>query len=153
MEHFSDLLPEAWPAELSPPILAGMAAAILVFAFEIVLLRKQARFSRKKRKKELAISRGHVIQARRVEAWSTDETGYDDHILFHAIYVYEVNGRTLKYRYLAPEVPPMIKTLYYLNDPRKVFDGRERQNPVIRLLACLLPLAAAVAVINLLGGI
>lgn len=153
MEDVSDLLRRFWETEGSFTLLAGMAAAIAVFVIEIVLLRRQTGHSRKEKQIELAVSRGHVVRARRIKAWDDDETGHDVHSWFHAVYVYDVNGRTLKYRYRGKEVPPVTKTLYYLNDPRKTFDSREQKNPVLILLLYILPLAAAVAVINLLGGI
>ena len=70
--------------------------------------------------KEKAISRGHVVTAKRYKMSSLidDAPGLYPGPKHCAWYKYEYNGKTYKYRHW-DQWPPMEITLYFIDNPRK----------------------------------
>lgn len=73
---------------------------------------------------------------------------------FHGTYSYEVDGKSYQYRYMSKVTPPYELTLYYISNPRKAFrDEVKTEEHSLALLGVLLPIAAGILVVFLLGGV
>lgn len=129
-------------------VVAGMIVVIVLFVLEIILLKKHRP---RNKQVEKAVAMGHVVKAKRTQAWDDDLTRTSTSSYIHATYVYEVDGKEYRYHYLKRAAAPLILTLYYLNNPSHAFTGEEKRNPILGLLFYIVPIAAGVAVMLLLG--
>ena len=87
----------------------------------------------------------------RVKTWDDDTTGYSVDSWFHARYVYEVDGRKYTCRYMRKVTPPVMLTLYYLNNPKKAFTGEEKESRFLPVVCLVLPILLGALVLQLLG--
>lgn len=76
------------------------------------------------RKRDIAKSRGHVIEASLLQKYPSGKIGNYD---WHATYLYTIHGEEKKYRafFNCPNTPPRILYLYYIDSPKKVFSVSE----------------------------
>ena len=108
---------------------AVFAVLILAYIPSIKLQIRANNAMSLERKLERCRAKGHALEARLVKSWvSTDEeeNGRWEHWC-HATYEYALDGKTKTYRALfrnAQDAPPRL-TLYYDNDPRKLFSQSE----------------------------
>ena len=97
---------------------------------------------------------GHIVKAKRSKAWDDDHTGYSVDSWYHGTYIYEVDGKSYKYRYMGKVYPPLELTLYYISNPRKTFGAENKTKEYsLALLALILPIAVYVFVVFLPGGV
>lgn len=151
MDGFLDLLNRLVTEVFDWKIFCGIVVAIIVFIIEIWFNRN---FKMRNRCVEKAIRLGHIVKAKRVEAWDDDSTGYDVNSWFHGTYSYEIDGKSYKYRYMSKVSPPYELTLYYINNPRKTFRNENKaKEHSLALLSLFLPIAAGILVVFLLGGV
>ena len=73
-------------------VAAGMAVVILLFVLEIIWLRK---YRPRNKRVEQAEALGHVVRAKRIQAWDDDltRTSTSTSSYVHATYLYEVDGK------------------------------------------------------------
>ena len=151
MAEFLDLLNRFMTEVFDVKVFCGIAAAIIVFIFEIRVTRN---LRLRNRRVEKASQLGHIVKTKRVKAWDEDTTGYDVHSWFHGTYRYEVDGKSYQYRYRSKVSPPYELTLYYISDPRNAFRNEQTtKGHSLALLGLLLPIAAGILVVFLLGGV
>ncbi len=72
------------------------------------------------RKRDIAISRNHVIQSTLVDSF---RSGKDSNKMWHAKYLYVIDGEERIHRCMFnfPSVPSRTATLYYVDNPKKIF--------------------------------
>ena len=152
-ERFKNLISQI---DIDPKIAIMVISVILIFVFEIILLKKGIINDRKNngKKVEKAKKLNHIVKAKRVEIWDDwhqTRSIPDSH--WHAKYIYTVNSKEYVYRYLGKSHPPYELTLYYINNPKRIFSYEEKQSPIFNLIFYILPILVGYIVINLLGGI
>ena len=103
---------------LSFNVVCGIVAIIVTFVVEIKYIQKH---KVKDKRKEEAIRKGHVIKAKRIKMWY-DKVPNNVDSYYHAKYEYEVSGKSYIYRYMGKTFPPYTISLYYKNNPRRVWD-------------------------------
>lgn len=150
MNEFLGLIEEFFTSVFNFNVFVGIIAAIVVLAIEIVYMNKHGKSNKKVEK---AKQLGNVVTAKRIKMWNDDITGTSVDSWVYATYVYEIRGRTYQYKYMDRQTAPITLELYYIDNPRKVFTGKEKKNAFISLLFYLVPIAVAVIIINLLGGV
>lgn len=144
LKEFSDIM--------SFNVLLGIAVMVVLIIAEIKFIRnKGIKNKRQERRLEKAKSLGHAVTAIRLEQWK--DTPVDPNSWVHATYAYEVNGKYYKYRFMEREAAPRTITLYYINNPHKTFRGTVEDSVFLMLLFYILPVAAGILTISLLGGI
>lgn len=125
---------------------------IFVFIIEFILLKKGViDFTVNKRKMRKAINLNHTIKAYRISYFDDGIPRYTrTNSWYHAKYEYKINGEKRIYRYLSKQFPSSEITLYYINNPRRLFnyDGRISRFAV---LIYIIPFAVAIVLMNLLG--
>lgn len=137
----------------SPQMIVALVFLIALYALEFHWLSK--RKDALEERKQKAIAEGRVVHGTMVKSWYKKSEKYRDRT-YHAVYVYEVNGRKYKRSAFSnfAELPHMMP-FYYVNTPDKVFcDYDDNNDNVIRLLTPILlifPLAAAYLLAMLLG--
>ncbi len=150
MEQFADLIKEFNTSVFNFNVTCGIIAGIVVFIIEIKCVRK---YKKKDTRKEDAVRKGHVIQAKRINMWDDGTTKYDVNSYYHAKYQYEISGQKYIYRYMGKNFPVTNISLYYKNNPRHVWsDLEKKENPLVILLG-LIPLATMITVVYILGGV
>ena len=152
MDEFIALLGEFQTSVYNPNVFCGIGAAIIVFVIEIILLRRYYKLKRNK-KREQAIELGHVVKGTRVKKWDDDPYKRRQDSYFHATYMYVVDGTEYKYSYMGKISPPLTVDLYYLKNPKLVFSDLESKKEHFWVIIYIIPLAVAIWVINLLGGV
>lgn len=150
MDEFVDLINEFFNSVFNINVFVGIVAAIFVLVLEIIYINKH---SKSNKKVEKAKQLGNVVIAKRIKMWNDDITGTSVDSWVYATYTYEVRGKSYQYKYMDRQTAPITLELYYIDNPRKVFTGKEKRNTIISLLFYLLPIAVAVITINLLGGV
>lgn len=102
--------------------------AVLIGTFIISgkIINKIGYVLQEQKKVDEAKARGHVIKATRVDSWSeyeSSDTRYEaGGKKRHGSYEYEIDGEVRKYNgYFKHRLPPKTITLYYIDDPKKVF--------------------------------
>ena len=105
----------------------ALVFATLIVGFIIVLpiYKKVDYYISRERKRDIALSRGHVLDAKLVkyrQDFDESDTGWRDWYT-HATYEYVVDGQTKKYRAIFKHggSPDPILHLYWIDNPRKVF--------------------------------
>lgn len=130
-------------------VLCGAVVWIYIVIQEGVYIRTH---KTRDRKKDIAIERGHVVKAKR-EYMSYDDK-YDVNSYYYATYYYQIDGCQYKYRYMGKNFPPLVATLYYVDNPRHTFSRiKPKRHWLDSPLYLILPTVAAVVIINLLGAI
>ena len=150
MGEFVDLINEFFNSVFNINVFIGIAAAIFVLVLEIIYMNKHKKVNRKVEK---AKQLGNVVTAKRVSTWTDNGDGTSMDSWVYATYTYELSGKTYRYKYMKRQFAPVTLTLYYLDNPRKVFTGTEKKNSFFSLFFYLIPMAVAVIIINLLGGV
>ena len=148
--EFVSLIEEFWTSVFNFNATCGIVVGIIVLVFEIKCLNK---FKRIDKRKEEALKRGHAIRAKRIRMWNDWEPDSGGGSSFSATYEYVVNEKRYIYRYLGAAFPAIEITVYYKNNPKRAWSDLERRDSIFTLFVYLLPLAAAVVVILLLGGV
>ena len=143
---------------LSPPFIAGFITWLMT---QIVMFVFMIRHKPRNRKVEEAVRRGHVVKAYiagRGYEKNRPEEGTKGRLSFSCDYEYIVDGKKMVYRYQGYTMPPSPLTLYYIDDPKKVFPG-DGVNNYWRDMAGLryavifiIPLILGVLVVRALGG-
>lgn len=150
MNEFIRLVDEYFDSVFKFNVFIGIVAAIVVFILEIIYMNNHKKDNKKvERAKQL----GNVVTAKRVHTWTDDRHGTSMDSWVYATYTYEVSGKLYRYKYMDRQFAPVTLTLYYISNPRKVFTGEEKENTFFSLLFYLVPIAVAVIIINLLGGV
>ena len=145
LKEFSDIM--------SFNVLLGIVVMVVLIIAEIKFIRnKGVKNKRQERRLEKAKSLGHAVTAIRLEQWN-DTPRVDPNSWVHATYAYEVSGKCYKYHFMEREAAPRTITLYYINNPRKTFRGKVKDSVFLMLLFYILPMAAGILTILLLGGI
>lgn len=145
---------------LSPPFIAGFITWLVT---QIVMIVFMIRHKPRNRKVEEAVRRGHAVKAyivgRVYKEYNSPEESVKERQIYRCDYEYVVNGKKMRYRYHAYTMPPSPLTLYYIDDPKKVFPG-DGINNYWRDMAGLryavifiIPLVLGVLVVRALGGI
>lgn len=149
--EFAALLEEFMTSVFQLPAFVGIVVMIVVFVLEVRWERAHPPVSRRVEK---AVALGHVVNAKRIKYWDDGLTAAEKTTSwYHAAYVYGVSGKQYEYKYMEREFPPMTIKLYYIHEPRKTFRAQSKRGALSRLLFLLLPIAAGVAVMGLLGGV
>lgn len=142
MGEFGTLMRENWN------VVCGVLAGLAVFILEMIFTRKRPKENRKvKKAKEL----GHVAKGKRLKYWKDDP--YDVHARSHATYIFEVDGKEYKYRYLGRQHPPSFAEIYYIHSPRHGFVVFEDDRNYWEILWLIIPAAVAVLVSLLLSDV
>lgn len=120
LEQFKNLISQI---NIEPQIAIMVICIVLTFVIEIVLIKNNIINIRKNNseKVEKAKILNHILKAKRIDIWDDGTPGDTDNSFWHAKYVYNFNSKEYVYRYLGKNYPPMELTLYYINNPRKVF--------------------------------
>lgn len=150
MNEFIKLIEEYFNSVFNLNVFIGIAAAIVVLILEIIYMNKHKKINKKVEK---AKQLGNIITAKRVHTWTDNRHGTSMDSWVYATYTYEVSGKSYHYKYMERQFAPVTLTLYYINNPRKVFTGKAKKNIFSSLLFYLIPIAVAVIVINMLGGV
>ena len=151
-ERFKNLISQI---DIDPKIAIMVVSVILIFVFEIILLKKGIINDRKNngKKVEKAKRLNHIVKAKRVNVWDDGYPNNSVNSYWHAKYVYNINSKEYVYRYLGKSHPPYELTLYYINNPKRTFFYEEKQSSIFNLIFYLLPIIVGYIVITLLGGI
>ena len=100
--------------------------AILIggYAVAVPLYKKVSYGVSWERKRDIAKSRGHVIEASLTDKHPTGEVSRYN---WHAAYRYTINGEERQYTayFKHPSTPPLYLYLYYVDDPDKLFSCEE----------------------------
>lgn len=125
--------------------------AVGVFIFELVLVKKGIlRFETGTKRRDQAIAAGHVVKAKRIRYYDDKETGHETNSHYYAKYEYTVEGTPRIYRYYSRQFPPVMLTLYYVRNPRRVFHY-EKETSLSLLLLYIIPVAIVVLVVKIFG--
>lgn len=141
-EVFSRYDPRIWGISL---------LVILLFILEAILIKKGffRIKSRNAKRVEKAERLGHVVTAvmdGREDYYQPD----DPNPIRAANYVYEIEGRQYKYRYVGHDAPTRTITLYYINNPKKTF-CRTASYVNLGCVFAFLPLIIGVALVYFMG--
>ena len=147
MDEFTSLLEEFFTSVFNFNVMCGIIAAIIVFIFEIKIMKKK---TKKNKKIEKAKRLGHIVKGKRIKQWDDSTAGSVD-FWYYATYTYEVDGKEYKYKFMNKIAPPFEVTLYYINSPRKVFTEYEYKVFSLDILFYIIPIAVAIIVINCFG--
>lgn len=134
----------------------GIVFAVLIVGYilAIPLYKKVSYRISWKRKRDIAISQKHVIQATLVDKHPTGEPANYD---WYAKYSYSINGVKKTYRafFKHPQSPLHTVSLLYLNNPKKLFCYEEyhwqNHKAIILLPIIVLPWILACSAMVLLG--
>ena len=133
--------------ETDPKIFVALGAGLAVLIFELILThRNLGKKNREKRLKDLKSS-GHLVKAQRVSQWKDgDKSEVNDYV--HATYTYVVNGVKYRFRYLYRQVPPLIITLYYKNNPANArwTETMFQEKGIVSVVKLLMPVIVAAVV-------
>ncbi len=131
---------------------------IVAFVISAKIIKKLSYVLQGQKKVDEATAKGHVIKAYRVSSRSEYENfgkRHEEHKKNFASYEYEIDGETKTYNgYFKYKIPPKKITLYYIDNPKRVFCMDDYQwNPfggMIYLIFILVPfLLAAFAAVQL----
>ena len=149
LSEFAALMEEFGTSVLQPSAVIGIAVIVILFILEIRWSHAHPPHSRCVEK---AVALGHVVTAKRIKYWDDGVTPDEKTTSqYHAAYAYEVSGKPYQCKYLERAVPPVQIQLYYLDDPGRAFRGKEKRSGFAQVFFLLLPIAAGVAVMLLLG--
>ena len=149
---FSDV----WRALSSydPALWFGAVAAIVVFVFEIVLMKKGIIFSGGEKRLERARKAGHIIPATMIKCRyeDKDSTGKTANRMYIATYEYSALGEVRTARVVTVGMkPPFSISLYYDSHPGKVFSEYDIKPNPLQFLLYVIPILVAIVVMKILG--
>lgn len=127
--------------------------AVLIIGYIVMfpIYKKVSYFISYRRKRDIAMSRNHVIQAKRIKSYVSIE---DSDYSCHGTYTYIVDGKEKKYRALFKNTrhAPVILYLYYVDNPKKVFayDEYHWQNHKGIILLILIAIPWILAAVTML---
>lgn len=149
--EFAGLIEEFGTSVFNLGAFVGIIVAIAVFVVEVRWTRTHPP---RDRQVERARELGHVVEAKRVRFWD-DALTPDERTTswYHAVYSYEVSGGQYEYKYMERAYPPATMKLYYIDNPRRAFHEKKGRSSVSKLLLLVIPLAAGLGIMYLLGGI
>ena len=151
MKELVELLEEFGTSVFNFSAFVAIVVMIVFFVIEVKWARSHTPSDKRVEK---AIHLGHVVEAKRVKFWDDAITPDEQPTSwYHATYTYEVSGKQYTYKYLEHEYPPMVIKLYYMNSPRKAFREKKKPSAISKILFFIIPIAAGVGVLYLLGGI
>ena len=130
--------------------------AILIggYAVAVPLYKKVSHGVSWERKRDIAKSRDHVIEASLTDKHPTGEVSRYN---WHAAYHYTINGEERQYTayFKHPSTPPLYLYLYYVDDPDKLFSCEEyhyeNHKGLLLFPVIFLPWILAVLALVLLG--
>ncbi|OUN25974.1 hypothetical protein [Pseudoflavonifractor sp. An85] len=152
MSRFEMFLQRAAETQWNFNVFVALAVVVVLFVLEIIWMRRNNSKDRERKCVKKAKELGHVVYGKRISVWDDDLTRTSVSSYVHATYVYEVDGKEYKYNYLKRAAAPLTLKLYYINNPKRAFTGEKKSSVILSLLFYLIPLAAGIAVMNLLGG-
>ena len=144
---------------MSPPVIAGVVTWLVS---QIVMIILMINHKPKNRKVDEAVRRGHVVKAYitgRVDRLNRPEEGSKGRLTYVCDYKYMVDGKRMVYQYQGYTMPPEPLTLYYIDDPKKVFPGENINNywrdmaGLRRALIYIVPLLLGAGVMLAMGGV
>ena len=117
---------------------------ISTFVFELILVARQNNAALREKKLTKLLANGHTIQAVRIKKWKDGLKSEVDNYE-HAIYTYEVDGRSYKYHYLERQIPPMQLTLWYKTNPAHAqwVEKKVKEKSIVGIIQLLLPMLIA----------
>ena len=142
-------LKEVWEQLLSydPAVWVGVFTAIIVFAIEIILHKKNIIFSGDDKRIAKAKAKGNVISATQVKCRYYDKnSGARNYV---ATYEYEFNGTHQKKVVTSNSQPPLKISLYY--DRNKVFSEYDIGSSPLKVLMYIIPIIVAITVMMSMG--
>lgn len=96
--------------------------AVLIIGYIAIfpIYKKVSYFMSYQRKRDIALSRDHVIQAKRIKSYVSGEAS---NYSCYGTYTYTLDGKEKKYRALFKNTrhAPTILYLYYVDTPKKIF--------------------------------
>lgn len=141
-------------AGYGPAVWCGVAAAIVTFVIEIILCTKGILFAGTEKKIALAKQRGHVLKATRRTLRYRDREPENTtaNRIYRATYEYTVNGtiHTKALTSTGMKLPTTI-SLYYVNNPSKVFSEYDAGKNPLKILLFVVPVLVAYVVMTALG--
>ena len=104
--------------------IAVLAILVLGYVIAILIYGKVSYRLSWERKRDIAKSRNHIIQARLIDKHSTGSPG---HYSWYGTYLYTIDGVEKKYKayFHEPSTPPRILYLYYIDNPKRLFSVDE----------------------------
>lgn len=124
---------------------------ISVFIIEIILIKKGIlNFKNNKKRMEKAIKLNHIVKAHRTSYFDDDTSGHDVHSWYHAKYNYIVNGKTKTYKYLSKNFPSYEITLYYVDNPNRLFHYEDKTS-ALAILIYIIPFIVAAILMEFFG--
>ena len=150
MSDFLNLIEEFKTSVFNFNVTCGIIAGIIVLIIEIIFIRKH---EKKDKRKETALRKGHVIQARQISMWDDGTTETSLNSYYYAKYQYCFSGKNYIYKYMGKKFPPVDISLYYKNNPHHVWSDLEKKQSPLTIFLYLIPLAVIIIVIYVLGGV
>jgi hypothetical protein len=154
MSGYMDIIEEN-SSILTFNVVCGMIAAIAVFIMEIVIAYKNAGKKLKNRKVEKAKRLGHVARGKLLRSWDEDPSRLSVTSFYNAVYVFQVDGKEYKCRYMGRDFPTTFMDVYYIHSPRRAFV--EYEYSYIRnytaVFVYIIPIAVGIIVAKCLGGV
>ena len=146
------LLKEAFES-IDPRCWVGLAVVIVVFAFEVILMKKGIIFAKEEKIMKQVKEAGHCIPAKQVNCMFDDrkQVGKYTEYIYTATYEYTVNGKTRTKIIVSNQEPPSEITLYYVKTPKKVFSDYDCLTSRFVMVIYIIPMLAAALVMYLLG--
>ena len=128
-------------------VLVGLAVMI------ILCIRTHMSHASKRKQKQIAIEKGHIIKARCINVYDDYDSSSDNsEHFFHGTYEYTVDGKTKRYRAISQGTLPTTELdLYYKNSPHKVFSDFDGLPQNGYTLSILLGIVAGVLTLYLTG--
>ena len=149
---FSDVLETL--SEYDPALWAGVIVAIVIFAIEMVLMKKGVIFSGGEKRLKRAREAGHIIPATMIKCRyeDKDSSGKTANRMYIATYEYSIHGETHTARVVTVGSKPAYSiSLYYEKNPSKVFSEYDIKPNPLQFLLYVIPIVAAIAVMRILG--
>jgi hypothetical protein len=154
MSEFMNMMEET-KSILTFNVVCGIIAAIAVFIMEIVIAHKNAGKKPQNRKVEKAKRLGHVARGKLLRSWDEDPRRLDIKSFYNAVYVFQVDGKEYKCKYMGWDFPTTFMDVYYIHSPRQAFV--ECEYSYIRgytaVLVYIIPIAVGIIVAKCMGGI
>jgi hypothetical protein len=154
MSEFMNMMEET-KSLLTFNVVCGIIAAIAVFIVEIVIAYKNAGKKPQNRKVEKAKRLGHVARGKLLRSWDEDPRRLDIKSFYNAVYVFQVDGKEYKCKYIGRDFPTTFMDVYYIHSPRQAFV--ECEYSYIRgytaIFVYIIPIAVGIIVAKCLGGI
>jgi len=147
-EEFGNLISSI---NIEPSYIILVFIIMLVFIIEIILMKNGIlNFKTNEKRMKKAIELNHIVKAKRISYYDDSTNGNEVDSWYHAKYEYEIDGKKRIYKYLSRKHPSIEITLYYINNPRRLFHYEEKTS-ILFLLIYIIPFIIAFIIMNLLG--